>query len=168
MWFRYFYRKKGWTICKKWRPWSESPFRGIWSGSALFANFQRSPDYIGLTMWIYAFWCADSKGPDQTAHLLFVYRIFWLVSVVQSDVSTTSDQVMGLIPVWEHSFFRIGREIFSPVIILLIQKGQLSVPGKECTLYWLTVQRTKPAQEKYGLVSWPVKCLWPLQCWLGL
>ena len=31
--------KNGWTICKQWRPWSAATFCGIWSGSALFANY---------------------------------------------------------------------------------------------------------------------------------
>ena len=31
--------KNGWTICKQWRPWSDTVFCGVWSGSALFANY---------------------------------------------------------------------------------------------------------------------------------
>ena len=31
--------KNGWTICKQWRPYSDSAFCGIWSGSALFASY---------------------------------------------------------------------------------------------------------------------------------
>ena len=33
-----FLKKNGWTICKKWRTWSDAAFCGVWSGSALFAN----------------------------------------------------------------------------------------------------------------------------------
>ena len=34
-----FWKKIGWIICKQWRPWSDTAFCGIWSGSALFANY---------------------------------------------------------------------------------------------------------------------------------
>ena len=34
-----FLEKNGWTICKQWRPWSDAAFCGVWSGSALFANY---------------------------------------------------------------------------------------------------------------------------------
>ena len=45
-----FLEKKGSTICKQWRPWSDATFWGIWSGSALFANYPfMSPDYNGVT-----------------------------------------------------------------------------------------------------------------------
>ena len=43
----------------------------------------------------------------------------------------------------QHSFVEIDHEIFSTVILShpLIQEGQLSVSGKECAQYWLTVER---------------------------
>ena len=34
-----FREKKGWIICKQWRPLSDAVFCGVWSGSALFANY---------------------------------------------------------------------------------------------------------------------------------
>ena len=34
-----FQEKNGWTFCKQWRPWSDAAFCGVWSGSALFANY---------------------------------------------------------------------------------------------------------------------------------
>ena len=40
-------------------------------------------------------------------------------------------------PSWQHSFVEIGHEIFSTAILslLLIQEGQLSVPGERmCTI----------------------------------
>ena len=48
MWI--FLKKNGWTICKQWRPWSDAAFRGVLSGSALFASYplrglQSSMDY---------------------------------------------------------------------------------------------------------------------------
>ena len=34
-----FREKNGWTISKQWRPLSDAAFCGVWSGSALFANY---------------------------------------------------------------------------------------------------------------------------------
>ena len=34
-----FLEENGWSICKQWRPRSDATFCGIWSGSALFANY---------------------------------------------------------------------------------------------------------------------------------
>ena len=34
-----FLEKNGLTICKQWRPWSDVAFCGVWSESALFANY---------------------------------------------------------------------------------------------------------------------------------
>ena len=35
----YISREKGQPICKQWRPWSDAAFSGVWSVSALFANY---------------------------------------------------------------------------------------------------------------------------------
>ena len=47
---------------------------------------------------------------------------------------------------WQYSFVETDHEIFSMVILSLplIQEGQFL--AKECAQYWLTAQRTKPAQ----------------------
>ena len=37
MWYP---EKNGWTIRKEWRPWSDAEFCGVWSRSALFANYR--------------------------------------------------------------------------------------------------------------------------------
>ena len=37
-----------WTYCKLCRPWSDAAFCGVWSGSALFANFPFIPGKLGL------------------------------------------------------------------------------------------------------------------------
>ena len=34
-----FLGKNDLTVCKQWRPWSDAAFCGVWSGSALFANY---------------------------------------------------------------------------------------------------------------------------------
>ena len=34
-----FLEKNGLTICEQWRPWSDTTLCGVWSGSALFANY---------------------------------------------------------------------------------------------------------------------------------
>ena len=46
----------------------------------------------------------------------------------------------------QHSFVAIDHEIFSTVILSLplIQEGQFL--AEECPQYWLTTQRTRPAQ----------------------
>ena len=69
-------------------------------------------------------------------------------------------EVSGWIParILQHSFLDIYHEIFSTIIIslLLIQEGQLSVSSERMCISivgWLT-ERTKPAQEKCGLVNW--------------
>ena len=48
----------------------------------------------------------------------------------------------------QHSFVEFDHEIVSTVILSppLIQEGQLSFLAKECKQYWLTAERTKPAQ----------------------
>ena len=48
----------------------------------------------------------------------------------------------------QHPFVEIDHEIFSTVILSLplIQESSCQFLAKECAQYWLTAQRTKPAQ----------------------
>ena len=43
--------KNGQTVCKQWRPWSDTAFCGVWSGSALFANYPFTGLPITMIKW---------------------------------------------------------------------------------------------------------------------
>ena len=63
------------------------------------------------------------------------YIFLFSTSVAQSDICQTGDhEVAGFDPhqVRQPSFVEIDHEIFSTIILQLIQEGQLSVSGKKC------------------------------------
>ena len=46
---------------------------------------------------------------------------------------------------WPNSYPK-QKDVSDKHILPLIQEGQLSVSGEECAQYWLTAEKTKPAQ----------------------
>ena len=64
-----FLKKNGETICKQSRPRSDAAFCGVWSGSALFANY---PLWVSRLQWVYKI-----KYKMQGGHTWEFFRQFY-------------------------------------------------------------------------------------------
>ena len=101
-----FLERNGWTICKQWRPWSDAAFCGVWSGSALFANYP----FRGLQITMGSNAARDHKGLKEGTT-----QEIWLRSIVSKTYHWRGS---GCDPVW--SFTKINQNN-----IMTIKAGHL-------------------------------------------
>ena len=100
--------------------------------------------------------CVTSKDPGQLAklyNLIGSFAIHGYICPPQWLIWMHVRLIIGKLLVQplrgrQHSFVEIDHEIFTTVILslVLIQEGQCRFLAKECTRYWLTNKRTRPAQ----------------------